>query len=45
MTYENEARASVLFPDYPEQKTPIYHTKPDQSYLNSNNHRPFEAVP
>ena len=41
----SEARASDLFPNFPEYKTlQPYHTKPIQIISNSENYRPFEAV-
>ena len=38
------SRASDLFPNFPEHKTPTLSTKPIQMILNSDTYRPFEAV-
>ena len=40
----SETRASDLFPDYPEYKTPTLSFETHPNDLNSNNYRPFEAV-
>ena len=40
----SEARASDLFPDYPEYKTPTLSYETHTNYLNTDNYMPFEAV-
>ena len=40
----SEARASDLFSDYPEYKTPTLSYETHPNYLSSDNYRPFEAV-
>ena len=40
----SEARASDLFPDYPEYKTMSLSYETHPNYLNTDNYRPFEAV-